>query len=67
MCSVLVGSSCYCVMCKIAVSSAILETPEDDQCWSKHVACIHSDVEDILNFKTSEAFKKQVSCKTADY
>jgi hypothetical protein len=24
---------------------------EDDQCWSKHVMCIHSDVEEILKFK----------------
>jgi hypothetical protein len=24
-----------------AVSSTILETPEDDQCWSKHVVCKH--------------------------
>jgi hypothetical protein len=24
-----------------AVSSAILETPEDDRCWSKHIVCIH--------------------------
>jgi hypothetical protein len=24
-----------------AVSSTILETPEDDQCWSKYVVCIH--------------------------
>jgi hypothetical protein len=24
-----------------AVSSAILETPEDDHCWSKHILCIH--------------------------
>jgi hypothetical protein len=23
-----------------AVSSAIVETPEDDECWSKHVVCI---------------------------
>jgi hypothetical protein len=23
---------------RTAVSSAILETPEDDQCWSKHVS-----------------------------
>jgi hypothetical protein len=24
-----------------AVSSAILVIPEDEQCWSKHVACMH--------------------------
>jgi hypothetical protein len=25
----------------IAVSSTISETAEDEQCWSKHVVCIH--------------------------
>jgi hypothetical protein len=30
-----------------AVSSVISESPEDDQCWSKHVVCIHRDVEEI--------------------
>jgi hypothetical protein len=29
---VLMGSSSYCVVCNTAVSSAILETPEDDLC-----------------------------------
>jgi hypothetical protein len=24
-----------------AVSATTLETPEDDQCWSKHVVCIY--------------------------
>jgi hypothetical protein len=49
-----------------AVSSAILEAAEDSQCWSKHVACIHSDVEEILKFKTFNGFKKQVMYKTAN-
>jgi hypothetical protein len=49
-----------------AVSSAILETPEDDQYWSKNVVCIHHDVEEILTFKTFKVFRKQVACKTAN-
>jgi hypothetical protein len=38
------------------IASAILETPEDDQCWSKHVIYIYiyiytSDVEEIFKLK----------------
>jgi hypothetical protein len=49
-----------------AVSSAILETPEDDQCWSKHVVCIRHDVEEILKFKAFKGFKMQVACNMAN-
>jgi hypothetical protein len=42
----------------------ILDTPQDGQCWSEHVACLLSDVEEILKFKTFESFKKQVACET---
>jgi hypothetical protein len=36
-------------------STAILQTPEDDQCCLKHRHIYTSDVEEILTFKT---FKK---------
>jgi hypothetical protein len=42
-----------------AISSEILETPEDNQCWPKHAVTYTSEVEEILTFKTSEGFKKQ--------
>jgi hypothetical protein len=48
----------------IAVSSAILQTPEDDQCWSKHAYT--SDAEEILTFKTFKGFKKQVESEMAN-
>jgi hypothetical protein len=39
----------------IGVSSAILKTPEEDECWSKHIVLCRRD------FK---GFKKQVACDT---
>jgi hypothetical protein len=45
----------------MAVSSAIVETREDDQCWSKHVVCIH--VEKILTFKTFKGFKSKLHAR----
>jgi hypothetical protein len=42
------------------ISSTILETPEDDQCWSKHVVCITSDVEEILTFKSYKVLKSKL-------
>jgi hypothetical protein len=35
--------------------------PEDDQYWSKHVVCIHHDLEEVLTFKAFKGFKK-ASC-----
>jgi hypothetical protein len=49
---VLMGSSFYCVVNNTTVSSTILETPEDGQCWSKHLRAYTSDVEEILKFET---------------
>jgi hypothetical protein len=40
----------------IAVSSATLETPEDDQCWSNMYYACSSDVEKILKFKALKIF-----------
>jgi hypothetical protein len=47
-----------------AVSSAILETREDDQWWSKRI--LWCDVGEISAFKTSTCYKKQVAYETAE-
>jgi hypothetical protein len=42
------------------ISSTILKTPEDDQCWLKHVVCITGHVEETLTFKTFKVLKRKL-------
>jgi hypothetical protein len=41
------------------VLSTILETPEDDRCWSKHVVCIHEFLKSKLPVKTTNNNEKR--------
>jgi hypothetical protein len=66
VCPVVNDGSSYCVVYSCYECSAILETPEDDHWWSKHVVCIHQCCRRCFKFTTFKGFKKQVACMTAN-